>query len=150
MRWIFKFISDNPDVQKKLFESLRSFHAAAVTEDHLPTHSEICNASIPYLDAVVEESLPLSHTAIFQDRECTEDAIILGHYIPKGAHTMMIKKAPASQSQDWISKKVSAVRHAKRQPKNTDFEPGMRREWTSFILSVGLCWMIMAERSSIR
>ncbi|KAJ6199955.1 cytochrome P450 [Bipolaris maydis] len=84
MRWIFKFISDNPDVQKKLFESLRSFHAAAVTEDHLPTHSEICNASIPYLDAVVEESLPLSHTAIFQDRECTEDAIILGHYIPKG------------------------------------------------------------------
>ncbi|KAJ5063697.1 cytochrome P450 [Bipolaris maydis] len=83
MRWIFKFISDNPDVQKKLFESLRSFHAAAVTEDHLPTHSEICNASIPYLDAVVEESLPLSHTAIFQDRECTEDAIILGHYIPK-------------------------------------------------------------------
>ncbi|KAH7558674.1 hypothetical protein BM1_04811 [Bipolaris maydis] len=98
MRWIFKFISDNPDVQKKLFESLRSFHAAAVTEDHLPTHSEICNASIPYLDAVVEESLPLSHTAIFQDRECTEDAIILGHYIPKGLDIEESIRSPTCQA----------------------------------------------------
>ncbi|KAJ6284174.1 cytochrome P450 [Bipolaris maydis] len=56
MRWIFKFISDNPDVQKKLFESLRSFHAAAVTEDHLPTHSEICPSfTEPGLD--IEESI---------------------------------------------------------------------------------------------
>ncbi|EUC40094.1 hypothetical protein COCMIDRAFT_41530 [Bipolaris oryzae ATCC 44560] len=77
MCWSFELILDDPDVQKKLLKSLRSFHTAAVTEYRLPTHSEICDASIPYLDAVVEESLRL------------EDTVVLGHCIPEGIHIMM-------------------------------------------------------------
>lgn len=95
MCWNLKFISDNLDVREKLLKSLRIAHTAAVTEHRLPTRSEICNTSIPYLDAVIEESLRLSHTGIFQDRESTEDTLILGYYIPKGTHIMMTNKGPS-------------------------------------------------------
>ncbi|KAK1706704.1 cytochrome P450, partial [Colletotrichum lupini] len=82
--WGIKFIADGQAVQQRLFESIRSFHTAASSEGGLPTHSEICEANIPYLDAVIEEMLRLAHTATSQDRVCKEDTVILGHVIPKG------------------------------------------------------------------
>ncbi|KAL2872937.1 hypothetical protein SGCOL_011930 [Colletotrichum sp. CLE4] len=93
--WGIKFIADDQEVQQKLFESIRSFHSAAVTERRLPTHSEICDANIPYLDAVIEEMLRLAHTAVSQDRECKEDTVILGHVIPKGTTVIVPNRGPS-------------------------------------------------------
>ncbi|KAL0930163.1 cytochrome p450 monooxygenase [Colletotrichum truncatum] len=93
--WGVKFLSDNPAFQDRLRESLRTVHGLAVTESRLPTHDEITRASIPYLDAVIEEMLRLAHTAIIQDRECKEDTIVLGHHIPKGTTVLIANKGPS-------------------------------------------------------
>ncbi|KAI8315443.1 Cytochrome P450 monooxygenase TRI13 [Colletotrichum sp. SAR11_59] len=93
--WGLKYMADDQSVQQRLFDSLRSFHSAAATENRLLTHSEICDAKIPYLDAVIEEMLRLAHTAASQDRDCKEDTIILGHAIPKGTLVMVPNKGPS-------------------------------------------------------
>ncbi|CAI0652143.1 unnamed protein product [Colletotrichum noveboracense] len=93
--WGLKYMADDQSVQQRLLDSLRSFHSAAATENRLPTHSEICDAKIPYLDAVIEEMLRLAHTAASQDRDCKEDTIILGHAIPKGTLVMVPNKGPS-------------------------------------------------------
>ncbi|KAI3538354.1 cytochrome P450 [Colletotrichum abscissum] len=90
-----KFIADDQAVQQRLFESIQSFHTAASSEGRLPTHSEICEANIPYLDAVIEEMLRLAHTATSQDRECKEDTVILGHVIPKGTTVIVPNRGPS-------------------------------------------------------
>ncbi|EXF75117.1 cytochrome P450 [Colletotrichum fioriniae PJ7] len=93
--WGLKFIADDQAIQRRLFDSIRSSHIAATTENRLPTHSEVCDANIPYLDAVIEEMLRLAHTATSQDRECKEDTVILGHVIPKGTTIIIPNKGPS-------------------------------------------------------
>ncbi|KAK1722412.1 cytochrome P450 [Colletotrichum acutatum] len=90
-----EFIADDQAVQQRLFDSIRTFHIAASSEGRLPTHSEICDANIPYLDAVIEEMPRLDHTATSQDRECKEDTVILGHVIPKGTTVIVPYKGPS-------------------------------------------------------
>ncbi|KAK1447482.1 cytochrome P450 [Colletotrichum melonis] len=93
--WGVKFLSDNPACQQQLRESLRVAHPNAISDDRLPSHEEITGASIPYLDAVVEEMLRLSHTAIGQERQAKEDTIILGHHIPKGTSVFIPNRGPS-------------------------------------------------------
>ncbi|KAJ3949701.1 uncharacterized protein N0V96_000828 [Colletotrichum fioriniae] len=93
--WGIKFIADDQAIQRRLFDSIQSFHIAATTENRLPTHFEVCDANIPYLDAVIEEMLRLAHTATSQDRECKEDTVILGHVIPKGTTIIIPNKGPS-------------------------------------------------------
>ncbi|KAF4784850.1 cytochrome P450 [Colletotrichum scovillei] len=90
-----QFIADDQAVQQRLFESIQSFHTAASSEGRLPTHAEICDANIPYLDAVIEEMLRLAHTATSQDRECREDTVILGHVIPRGTTVIVPNQGPS-------------------------------------------------------
>ncbi|KAM5353053.1 hypothetical protein ACJZ2D_017068 [Fusarium nematophilum] len=92
--WGIKFISDDPEMQQKLLNSLHGFHSPAVTENRLPTYSEICSANIPYLDAVVDEMLRLAHTALTQERQCKEDTVLLGHHIPKGTSVIIPNQGP--------------------------------------------------------
>ncbi|KAK1544066.1 cytochrome P450 [Colletotrichum paranaense] len=93
--WGVKFLSDNPACQQQLRESLRAAHPNAISDDRLPSHEDITGASIPYLDAVVEEMLRLSHTAIGQERQAKEDTIILGHHIPKGTSVFIPNRGPS-------------------------------------------------------
>ncbi|OLN90224.1 Cytochrome P450 3A41 [Colletotrichum chlorophyti] len=93
--WGVKFISDNPNVQKRLLETLHSVYTSALTEKRLPSHTEITGSSVAYLDAVVEEMLRLAHTAIIQERQCKEDTIILGHHIPKGTNLIIPNIGPS-------------------------------------------------------
>lgn len=70
-------------------ESLRSAHASAFAERRVPTHFEIVQTSVPYLDAVVEEMLRLAHTAVVQERQAKEDTVVLGHLVPKGTNVLI-------------------------------------------------------------
>ncbi|KAF6792636.1 cytochrome p450 monooxygenase [Colletotrichum sojae] len=90
--WGIKYLADNPEIQTKLREILRNVHPSAVSEGRSPTHAEIVQASIPYLDAAVEEILRLGHTIISQDRQCNEDTIVLGHHIPKGTNVIFANR----------------------------------------------------------
>ncbi|KAF6834272.1 cytochrome p450 [Colletotrichum plurivorum] len=93
--WGLKFLADDPAVQQKLVENLCAAHPAAVAEKRLPTDREITHARIPYLEAVIEEMLRLSHTAPLQDRQATEDTVLLGHRIPKGTNIIMPTMGPS-------------------------------------------------------
>lgn len=87
--WGIKFLADSPSCQARLRESLRGAHAPALTEGRAPTHVEIVQAGVPYLDAVVEEMLRLAHTAPIQERQAKEDTVVLGHLIPKGTNVLI-------------------------------------------------------------
>lgn len=89
MCWGIKFLADNPNCQARLRESLRSTHSSAVAEGRAPTHVEIVQTSVPYLEAVVEEMLRLAHTTPVQERQAKEDTVVLGHLIPKGTNVFI-------------------------------------------------------------
>ncbi|KAH9238496.1 hypothetical protein K456DRAFT_1746569 [Colletotrichum gloeosporioides 23] len=87
--WGVKFLSDNPESQSRLRQILRTKHESAVADGRAPTYAEIVQTSIPYLDALVEEMLRLAHTTIIQERQASEDTIVLGHHIPKGTNVFV-------------------------------------------------------------
>ncbi|PNP61522.1 hypothetical protein FNYG_13739 [Fusarium nygamai] len=93
--WGIKFLADNLSCQDRLRNDLHAAYANSLKEIRDPTPQEITESNIPYLDAVVEEMLRLSHTAPVQDRECTMDTMILGHYIPKGTVVFVANKGPS-------------------------------------------------------
>lgn len=49
---------------------------------------------IPYLDAVVEETVRLAHMIPMQEREALHDTVILGHPIPKGTFVFIANQGP--------------------------------------------------------
>ncbi|KEY74712.1 hypothetical protein S7711_05462 [Stachybotrys chartarum IBT 7711] len=92
--WTIKLLSDHPRVQEELRESLRTSFAAAVSESRLPTATEIAKSQIPYLDAVIEESLRVGRPTPMVARESMVDTVLLGHRIPKGVTLLLSNAGP--------------------------------------------------------
>ncbi|KAK1540877.1 cytochrome P450 monooxygenase [Colletotrichum paranaense] len=88
--WGIKYLTDNPDAQRRLREALRQCLPVAVEQRRNPTHEEIIKTIIPYLDATIEEILRFAGTTSVTDREAMQDTTILGHHIPKGTNVMMV------------------------------------------------------------
>ncbi len=83
-----------PTTQTTLRTALRT----AFPSPSLPTAHAILDASIPYLDATVEEGLRLAGTAKANLRQALVDTTILGYPVPKGAEIFMnyhVNRAPA-------------------------------------------------------
>ncbi|KAK1948754.1 cytochrome P450 [Colletotrichum sublineola] len=98
LSWGVKLLADFQQAQTRLREDLRATHTSALTEHRAPSHSEISTARIPYLDAVIEEILRLSHTTPVMDRQCTQDTVILGHHIPAGTIVLLPNFGPSFTS----------------------------------------------------
>ncbi|TVY64024.1 Cytochrome P450 monooxygenase TRI13 [Fusarium oxysporum f. sp. cubense] len=84
LSWGVRYIADAPQAQGKLRSLLQNVFSTALAEHRQPTIDEITSASIPYLDAVIEETLRLSAVLPIVSREAMVDTMILGHTIPKG------------------------------------------------------------------
>ncbi|OCF44809.1 hypothetical protein I317_01298 [Kwoniella heveanensis CBS 569] len=82
LAWWCKFVTNHPQVQRKLRQHLQ----VRLTDlrDRQPTYEELSSSNVPYLEAVVHETLRLARTAGAYLRDTTEDMIILGHHVPKG------------------------------------------------------------------
>lgn len=93
LAWWVKFIGRDQQSQLRLREELYSAHAAARSEGRLPTAREITRAHIPYLEAVVEETLRCSTIVPTVIRESIVDTQILGHQIPKGTMIFFVINA---------------------------------------------------------
>ncbi|PON28793.1 hypothetical protein TGAM01_v202640 [Trichoderma gamsii] len=93
--WWVKYISAYQSVQTRLRDALRQAHVDAYQTSRLPTIDEICDASIPYLDAVMEETLRYASVATLIVRMSTCDTQILGYQIPKGTDIMMSLTGPS-------------------------------------------------------
>jgi cytochrome P450 len=77
-------------VQTRLREDLHAAFADALAARRDPTAEEITRSHVPYLDAVIEESLRHSRTLPLANRQAIADTTILGMPIPKGTHIFMI------------------------------------------------------------
>ncbi|KAH8680643.1 cytochrome P450 [Xylariales sp. PMI_506] len=83
-QWAMKQLSMEPAAQRKLRAALRAAWPDAHREKRQPTVLEVTKTNIPYLDAMVEESLRLWSPLPATTREATVDTTLLGHRIPKG------------------------------------------------------------------
>lgn len=90
LSWGVKMLADHPDVQGRLRSALLDAFPDARNQGRLPTHSEIVNSAIPYLDATIEEILRCSTTSYIVDRQAVQDTVLLGHHIPKGTLVWMM------------------------------------------------------------
>ncbi|KAL8791271.1 MAG: hypothetical protein Q9213_000228 [Squamulea squamosa] len=90
MVWILKYLTENQDVQARLRAELQNAFPAAVQENNrLPTSAELMNAKLPYVDAVIEETLRL-RAAFLIARDTVRDTELLGHRIPKGTVCLLV------------------------------------------------------------
>lgn len=95
-------------VQTRLRDALRYAHLDACQTPRLPTIEEICDTSVPYLDAVMEETLRCASVATLIVRMSTCDTQILGYQIPKGTDIMMSLTGPS------ITEPALAIREMSR------------------------------------
>jgi len=89
-----KYLTADQRVQSLLREALRKGHPEAIVQKRVPTMDEILGAQIPYLDAVIEETLRYSRVAPVTMREAVTDTQILGHHIPKGTTIVLLGNGP--------------------------------------------------------
>lgn len=88
--WMFKFLTEHQDVQIKLRQALNEVFQRAKGAGETPAVDEIFKANIPYLDATIEEALRCGGTVSSNIRRAKEDAVVLGHVIPKGTDLFMV------------------------------------------------------------
>ncbi|EON99227.1 putative cytochrome p450 protein [Phaeoacremonium minimum UCRPA7] len=91
LSWFVKFMSAYQQVQTKFRAELRRVFPGP----GLPSAAQILDTDIPYLDAVVEETLRLSVTAGVVPREVVIDTQILGCHIPKGTIVFLSTRVQA-------------------------------------------------------
>lgn len=83
------------DVQARLREALWEACPLARSESRLPAMSEIIALRVPYLDAVVEETLRCAQTATLIVRQATCDTLISGYRIPKNTGIIICLAGPS-------------------------------------------------------
>lgn len=86
--WALKHFADYQVAQETLYQHLVASLPGA--PGMLPTSEEIMTASIPYLDAVIAETLRLSCTGPVSFREAKQDCTVLGHRVPAGTPIMLM------------------------------------------------------------
>ncbi|KAH7073582.1 cytochrome P450 [Paraphoma chrysanthemicola] len=96
--WALKYLTDNPDVQKRLRASLQSTFPEA-----RPSAKEIVTTSIPYLDAVVAETLRISATGPVSFRQTLVPCEILGRAIPAGTPIILVTAGPSYERLDMLA-----------------------------------------------
>ena len=90
MVWILKYLTENPEIQVRLRDELQDAFPAAVQENNrLPSTTELMSANLPYVEAVIEETLRL-RAAFLIARDAVRDTELLGHRIPKGTVCLLV------------------------------------------------------------
>lgn len=93
-----KNVADYPEVQTRLRSALRTAYSAAYAEGRQPNVVELWKTHVPYLDAVLEESLRYNGPIPITLREAAVDTELLGHKVPKGTIVFMPTDGPGYQS----------------------------------------------------
>ncbi|KAF2443839.1 cytochrome P450 [Karstenula rhodostoma CBS 690.94] len=91
--WALKYLTNNPESQSRLRASL---YSASLNTD--VTAQDIVATSVPYLDAVIAETLRLSATGPVSFRQTLLPCEILGHAIPAGTPIILVTAGPSYAS----------------------------------------------------
>jgi cytochrome P450 len=92
-----KHMADYPEVQTKLRSAMCTAYAEAHAEKRQPNVVELWKTHVPYLDAVLEESLRYDGPVPITMREAMMDTEILGHKVPKGTSIFFVTDGPDFQ-----------------------------------------------------
>ncbi|KAH0492809.1 hypothetical protein TgHK011_007740 [Trichoderma gracile] len=114
LSWWVKFMAAYQPVQARLRDALRQTHFEAYRDSRLPTMKEICDSPVPYLDAVIEETLRYSAVAALIVRTSTCDTQILGYHIPKGTDVLLALAGPS------VTEPALPVRESARSPESQE------------------------------
>jgi cytochrome P450 len=88
--WGVKYLTTNPHIQSTLRDALYAAFPSALLESRAPSYAELSKASVPYLDATVEEILRHANTIAFVARQALHDTTVLGHHVPKGTDVFLM------------------------------------------------------------
>ena len=95
--WVLKYLMDNLDAQYKLHEQLSTAFGHRNTTE-CPSAESIVTASLPYLDAVLAETLRCSATVPVCFRETIRPCTILGHDVPAGTPLILLTAGSSYKS----------------------------------------------------
>jgi cytochrome P450 len=91
--WALKYLTDNPDIQSSLRNSIyTAFPNASSTAS--PSALELTETSLPYLDAVITEVMRCSRTGPVSFRHAVTECRILGHCVPAGTPIILVTAGP--------------------------------------------------------
>ncbi|KAF2855138.1 cytochrome P450 [Plenodomus tracheiphilus IPT5] len=90
--WAIKYLTDNPQKQSQLRASLYAAFPECLS---LPLAKDIFAASVPYLDAVIAETLRISNTGPVSFRQTLVQCDILGHTVPAETPVLLITAGPS-------------------------------------------------------
>ncbi|KAK1251828.1 hypothetical protein MKX07_007307 [Trichoderma sp. CBMAI-0711] len=114
LSWWVKYMAAHQPVQARLRDALRQAHFEAYRDSRLPTMKEICDSPVPYLDAVMEETLRCAAVAALIVRTSTCDTQILGYHIPKGTDVLLALAGPS------VTEPALPVRESDRSPESQE------------------------------
>ncbi|QPC69157.1 hypothetical protein HYE67_011388 [Fusarium culmorum] len=112
IRWGISYLSRDQRAQSELRKGLQEAYQQAKSEKRPPTLTEIIQTRVPYLDAVIDETLRVSYTFGLTLREAVVDTQLLGAHIPKGTAIAFLSNGPGvlsppiqydeSRSSEWV------------------------------------------------
>jgi cytochrome P450 len=95
--WAIKYLTDNPATQDRLRGSLLSAFPRGESLA-VPSMDDLFSASLPYLDAVIAETLRLSNTGPVSFRQTLVECEILGHHVPAKTPIILVTAGPSYAS----------------------------------------------------
>lgn len=123
MVWILKLLAEHQSVQDRLHHELESTFTAALEDKRAPLLSEILDAKLPYLDAVLEETLR-HRAAMIIPRDATRDTQLLGRHIPKATSVLFVCQGPDFAGQEQDREKYGVRRYpGETQASLDEFDP---------------------------
>ena len=90
LQWCVKYLTVDQERQAKLRNILRTTFPGRL----LPTCAEVAKSRIPYMEAVIEESLRLGQVLTATFRDAMEDTTVMGVGIPKGTTICLVGNGP--------------------------------------------------------
>jgi len=96
MTWVAYLLAVNPDMQERLREEIR----ATIPNINEPITQSIID-SMPYLNAVCNETLRLYPTVPVTIRECVRETVLDGYPVRKGTTLMLVPWAINRSKQLW-------------------------------------------------
>lgn len=125
--WVVKHLTANDAAQTKLREEFDTNPAFAVARQECrhPQFDELRQADLPYLDAVIQETLRLYGN--FVTRTATQDTTVLGHFVPKGTLLFLLSGAPA-----LAARTSSPLKDQKQSPHRLSTEDELSRHLSEF------------------
>lgn len=101
--WAIKYLSDNPEIQTRLRATLSSAFPHVSHPIQPLCVYELVHASLPYLDAVIAETLRLSNTGPVSFRQALVNCEIMSHDVPAGTPIILVTAGPSYDAPDMPS-----------------------------------------------